>query len=244
MRLQLEAAADRLLLLLLLTDIALLLPLVGELYDPALALVHSDDEVPSLASRFLLLKELWITGLLMELALRRLSYLYLSWAALFGFLLLDNGFHFNAQLGALLTADSSVGLFGLDNQRLGQLVATSVTGALFLFVLWGAHAFAQPQHKPLSLGLFGVVAVLASFGVLLDTLHVALEPSLLSAPLGTLAATGEMLAVSGALWLVLRLRTPARRDIAEAVGAGSKELAPSGLRIRDPLAARQLRDTH
>jgi hypothetical protein len=204
MRLQLEAAADRLLLLLLLTDIALLLPLLGGGYQSSLELGQPYE----LAERFLQLQQLWITGLLLELALRRLSYLYLGWAALFGFLLLDSAFHFNAELGALLVTEGSGGWLGLEPVRAGQLEATTVTGALFLLVLWVAHACAQSEHKPLSRSLFVAAVALGACVVVLDTLHATLAHTSTGASLGALAATGEMLAVSGALWLVLRTRLP------------------------------------
>lgn len=207
-RLRFDAAADRVLLLLLLTDVALLLPYVGGLYGNPLEGVQRSAQAHDLGQRFLQLKELWITGLLLELAFRRLSYLYLAWAALFGFLMLDSGFYFNAQLGALLVSGTELTGFGLPSERLGQLMVTLAIGAIFLAVLVPAHLLAQREHKPLSMGLFGAMAALAAFGVILDTLFAAAGHSPLAAPLGALAATGQALAVSGALWLVLRTRIP------------------------------------
>ncbi len=214
-RLQFVAVADRVLLLLLLTDVALLLPYVGGLYGNPLEAVQLAARSQDLGHRFLQLKELWITGLLLELALRRLSYLYFAWAALFGFLMLDSGFHFNAQLGALLVGGLELSGFGLSPVRLGQLMVTVAIGSIFLAVLVPAHLFAQRQHKPLSMGLFGAVAALAAFGVVLDTLFAAAGQSPFAAPVGALAATGQMLAVSGALWLVLRTRIPTPPTSAE-----------------------------
>lgn len=119
---------------------------------------------------FQYVKEYWLIAVMGLLAFRRRSALYLVWAVLFGYLLLDDSMEIHETAGAhvqdMLPFDLSRG-----GQDLEEMIVSIVAGALFLLAGVAAYRFADKKARTASLYLLLLLGLLAFFGVVTDVLH-------------------------------------------------------------------------
>lgn len=121
---------------------------------------------------FQYIKEYWIALVMGLLAFRRRSALYLVWAVLFGYLLLDDSMEIHETAGALIQDTLPFGSdLPRDGKDLGELVASIVAGVLFLLGGAAAYRFADQKARTASHYLLFLLGLLAFFGVIVDVLH-------------------------------------------------------------------------
>src|SRR5690606_14579687 len=136
--------------------------------------------------------------------------LYLFWAALFGFFLLDDSLRWHEVAGLWLaqTADLPA-LLTLRPQDLGELAFAAVSGLCFLTALVFAYQFSDRAARRFSQKLLLALAGLLFFGVATDVVQVMSQAWLAPHPflrelLIVLEEGGEMMTVSAMVWLTYR----------------------------------------
>ncbi|MDY6948808.1 MAG: hypothetical protein SXG53_24195, partial [Pseudomonadota bacterium] len=130
---------------------------------------------------------------------RTRAVLYLGWAVVFAFLLLDDAFQFHENFGHWLGSQYSLPVaFGLRSEDIGELLFASLIGGatvlLIGFGYWRGDADARIVARDIAL----LVIVLAALGVGVDMLHVItyFKAPLLGQVLLIVEDGGEMLVVS------------------------------------------------
>ncbi len=131
----------------------------------------------SLPESYQYLKFLWCLVLLVCIAQRRRSLLYLLWLPLFAFLLADDGLGIHEQIGNIVS-NSSLKFqppLGLRRQDIGELIGSVTFGIpLLLLPLYGFFR-ADSKVKREFLGIALLILSLAFFGIFVDMLHVAMD---------------------------------------------------------------------
>ncbi|NEP17146.1 MAG: hypothetical protein F6J97_09590, partial [Leptolyngbya sp. SIO4C1] len=100
--------------------------------DPALKI--SEDR--GYAEVFQYVKEFWIVEVLVLLAFRSHSLLYLAWSGFFSYLLLDDSLRIHETWSKILPFPN---LFGLNRHASGELIISLTAGFIFLFLIAVAY---------------------------------------------------------------------------------------------------------
>ncbi len=118
-----------------------------------------------LAEIFQYLKEYWIVCILIVLGYRRSALIYVAWAFLFTYLLLDDSLQIHENLGMELTRFlESKTAFGLASQDIGELIVSALFGGLFFILIGVVFLKAKKADRVVSKSLFYMVVILAFFG--------------------------------------------------------------------------------
>jgi hypothetical protein len=178
--------------------------------DPRFSL----DSNVGFAQLFSSIQTLLLIGLLLQLARRTRETLYLALAAVFLFVLIDDGLAVNQVLGALVVpALGLVDLPRIKAESLGEMVVYGLVAVPLLATVAVTFARATPEHRAAGLGFLSLLALLTFFATVMDLVHLAFINSFRASQL-VLEVTeegGEMLTESLALMLALTLvrRPPA-----------------------------------
>lgn len=127
---------------------------------------------------------------------------YTSWALLFTYLLLDDALHVHERYGrAIADRIDWVPPLGLRAQDVGELAVSAMAGSLLVGAIAWTYLRSSPSFRKVSLDLSLLVLFLAFFGVLVDTVHGAVEVGpKWETVLAVIEDGGEMVVVS----LILR----------------------------------------
>jgi hypothetical protein len=199
-------AGGQLLSLLLLSDLVFLGIHVSHVYagypEESQYSIESDR---GFAEVFQYLKEFWIVTLLLSLAYRWRSYLTFSWMLLFCYLLLDDGISLHEHAGLAISESLSFApRWGLRAQDFGELLVSGIAGVLLLTQIGIAHYYSREKTRALSRQLAIGLALLVFFGIGVDMVHAIVKLPNWNAPLGMLEDGGEMLVMSGIVWIAFR----------------------------------------
>jgi hypothetical protein len=146
-------------------------------------------------------KELTAVLLAVAYLFRRRDRLYVCWTGIFTYIFVDDTFQVHEQAGTLIEERwHLVAPFGLRGQDLGELIVSSVAGALVCISLFTAWRRSGAEARRLSLTLIGLLMGLAFFGVFLDMLHIIVTADPWNYRLGIIEDGGEMLMVTALLW--------------------------------------------
>jgi hypothetical protein len=149
------------------------------------------------AEVFQYIKEYWTVLLLGLIALQRRSVLYLSWALLFFYLLLDDSLHIHERLGDLASTKLAFSnLFSMRATELGELVISGLVGFFFLVVIAISYHFGNSKFRKISQRLIVLLLALVVFGIALDVVHSLLKLTAINMLIGLLEDGGEMLVMS------------------------------------------------
>lgn len=161
-------------------------------------LISRDRGFPEL---FQYLKEAAVVALMLRHVRRSASPVYLAWAALFTYLLLDDSLKIHETLGDDLAGRFGFGTaFGIEARDLGQILVSATAGAiLFGLVAITAVRDRSPARR-LTVRLVAIIAALAFFGVVTDVID-AIDL------FGLVEDGGEMIAMSFAVAATLHHRT-------------------------------------
>lgn len=158
--------------------------------------LEADNGLPE---AFQYVKQFWIVLCMLALFGRTRAVVYVGWAVVFAFLLLDDAFQFHEGFGHWLGSRYSLPVaFGLRPDDIGELLFASfigcVTVVLIGFGFWQGDADARLVSRDTAL----LVIVLAGLGVGVDILHVItyFKAPLLGQLLLIVEDGGEMLVVS------------------------------------------------
>lgn len=191
-----------------------------------LLLLSSPRGLPEM---FQYLKEVAIAGLLLSVGWRNRAPVFILWAALFTYLLFDDLLELHERLGYLIAVQFDFpAILNLRPRDLGEVTVSLSVATAFLVTMLAFTRRRPPPWQESSLDLGCLLALLGFFGVVIDTIHVAVEGVHLRG-LTLVEDGGEMLTmsailayticlyraratrVSGALWRAARRSLPGRR---------------------------------
>ncbi|MBK8903192.1 MAG: hypothetical protein IPM53_18545 [Anaerolineaceae bacterium] len=159
---------------------------------------------------FQYLKYTVLIVLLASLFRRQRGPLYLFWSVLFAHFLLDDALRLHEEVGLWLaeTADLPT-LLTLRPQDLGEMIFSGVSGLFFLTALVFAYQHSDLDARRFTQKLLLALAALVFFGIVVDMVQVMSEQSVEPYPflrelLIMLEEGGEMMVVSGMVWLAFR----------------------------------------
>jgi hypothetical protein len=159
------------------------------------------------AESFQYVKELWIIVLMTRAFIRRFEPFYLSWALLFGCMLLDDMLLIHERFGETVTH-----YFGyepalhLRAQDFGELTIYAVFGFLILAVIAVSYFRSPIERRRICKNLALMIAALALFGVIFDMVQVMVDHHRIWRNVFIVVEDGgEMLIMSLICWYVFTL---------------------------------------
>jgi hypothetical protein len=202
----------------------LVLLLLGDLVYVAVHLVWTEtslldsplaalDVDRGYAEFFQYLKLLWTIVLLIGVSLRTREKGFLAWALLFAYLLVDDSFRLHETIGESLAGalafDDALGLRAID---FGELLVSAIAGVLLFVVIAWAYVRGAQTFRHASRHLLALLLLIVLFGVVVDMVHIALEPDgWLDNGLVILEDGGELVAMSLVTWYAVLLLVAGER---------------------------------
>lgn len=198
---------DKLLILLLITDLVFILLHILNVYTNLLNSSYyllSRDR--GFAEFFQYTKELWIAVMFLMLGIKKKRGIFYVFSLLFFYLLVDDSFEIHESLGRffgeMFQFQSLLGLRGVD---FGELLVSGIFGFLFLTALVLLFALSDQITRRITFYLFVFMGMLALFGVVMDMVEVMVRNPDISKVLVIVEEGGEMLVMSVITWFVFRL---------------------------------------
>jgi len=200
--------AYRLLVVLLLADCVFIVLHLLHVYTDLLPRSRfSIEREAGCGEWFQYLKEAAVVLIVFAMARRNRSRLYLTWAFLFLFVLLDDTCALHERLGHVIASHGGIPpLPGMTGQDIGEVCVWLCVGTVFVVLIGIFHHRARPTAKRVSIRLFALTGLLVLFGAVVDMAHAAAEVERvpLHTVLGTIEDGGEMLTMSLITWFVFR----------------------------------------
>ena len=210
-RFQYSRELDRFLLLLLSADCFLIIIHILYYYTGFLSneyyAIWTDK---GFAESFQYIKEFWIVLMFFIFALRKSKFLYFNWAAVFGYMLLDDCGEIHEKLGFKISSYlASVPPFGLRTQDIGELAVFIIFGFVLLLPLLVCFYMSDENERMVSKYLFAMLIAFGVFGIFFDMLNMIIVGMRSSPFLEQITAViedgGEMIIMSIILWFVFSL---------------------------------------
>jgi hypothetical protein len=149
-------------------------------------------------------KMLWIILALLAARIQSGRAIFGVWAALFGFLLLDDAFQVHEVLGTrVMQKFHYVSQMHVRAQDFGEITVYGILGMVFLVPVIVAYFRENPVDRRFSAPLFVLVAMLVGIAGVVDVIHGALDNHPIARPLALVEDGGEMLLVSAMCAYVL-----------------------------------------
>jgi hypothetical protein len=158
--------------------------------------IEQDRALPEL---FQYLKQALLSVGLFVLFLRTRGWIFLAWAAFFGFLMLDDMLEFHERVGKAVGPTLGLpSVFGLRMDDYGEIAYAGVVGLCLVTFVGLALRRGDLLARRLSSDLLCLLAALAMFAVLFDTLHTIayFRAPVLAQVLALLEDGGELLVMS------------------------------------------------
>ena len=120
------------------------------------------------------MKEIWACMLLMILATRRPRLLYISWAVLFFYLLLDDSMQIHEDVGNAISQYLNFQpMLGLRAKDFGEIIVSAISGSIIFGFIGFASLKSDATERKRSMHLFILILLLAFFGIFVDMVHIA-----------------------------------------------------------------------
>lgn len=197
-----DVGASAFLLLLLCGDLAFvglhivshLIPMPNEdLFSLAVDLGYSEF--------YQYVKELWIALLFVAVAVRSGEFRYLTWTALFTYLLLDDSLSIHETLGIWIMRGVDFEIFGLYASDLGDVIISAIIGGILFLAIGLAYVRGSFNFRRATRDLFLLMGIMVFFGVVVDVAHAVSRawywPYIV---LAIVEDGGELVAMSLILW--------------------------------------------
>lgn len=130
------------------------------------------------AEMFQYIKEFWIVLLLFMIAKVQKKTIYVAWALLFFYILLDDSLKIHENFGEYLVGYFDIQpALGLRAKDFGELLTSFIFGGfLFLFLGW-SYFKSNEESRSISTILFSLFLLLIFFGVFIDMIGIILHGS-------------------------------------------------------------------
>lgn len=146
---------------------------------------------------FQYVKEYWIALLLIFLAIRNRSFLYLSWSFLFFYLLLDDSLQIHEKLGLYISNQFNfIPLFNLRSEDFGEIIVSGLACLIFGSMILLGYRFGNRFSRSVSKNLIKLLLLLALCGVGVDMVHTIFNNSLMETLLIVVEDGGELIVMS------------------------------------------------
>jgi hypothetical protein len=203
---QFNLEEDKLLLLLILTDLVFIILHTIHIYTSLLpSSLYSLSLDRGYAEFFQYSKFLWIFILFLIMGIKRRQLIFVIYSVLFLYFLFDDSFEFHERAGSLLAElfgfQPMLGLRAVDS---GELAITFFFGTLFFFAIAITHLGSDVSTKKISKSIIIMVIILVLFGVGMDMIEIVVEHPFINSLLVILEEGGEMLMASIITWFAFR----------------------------------------
>lgn len=198
---------DRILLLLILTDVVFLVLHLLHTYTQRMP-THYFSLASDLgyAEFFQHTKEFWIAVLFLILGIKQRKFIFFVFSFLFLYLLIDDSFAIHENYGGLLAEYFGFStLFGLRPIDFGELLIYAYFIAFSVVWIGAAYALSDPATRRISRTIIYLLMIFTAFGVLADMLEIIVEHPGVSQILKIIEELGEMVVISLITWFVYRL---------------------------------------
>lgn len=167
----------QLLCLFLATDIGFILLHLIEGHTPLISNINfSLQKERGYSDIFQYIKEYWSALLLLFLAIKSRSILYLMWSLLFWYLFLDDTIQIHERLGLFISIKLSfTNMFYLRAVDFGELIVSALAGLIFLTAIGITYRFGNRLDKEVSKYLIKLLFALGFFGIILDMFHIMIQ---------------------------------------------------------------------
>lgn len=160
------------------------------------------------------LKEFWILLACCWLGFIKAEWAWAAWAAVFGYVLVDDSLAVHENVGGWLAEYFSYfGFLGLQPGDLGELTVTVFAGAVLLPLMGAAYFFGSADFKQISKRIGALLALLVLCGVILDMGTIVVSQPRAQWVLAMAEDGGEMLAMSAICLYVVHVLVSARDAI-------------------------------
>jgi hypothetical protein len=206
MAMKIDLEKDKLLFLLILTDLVFILLHIIHIFTALLpSSLYSLAMDRGYAEFFQYMKMLWILVLFLGLGIKRRRLIFVIYSVLFTYFLIDDSFEFHERAGALLAElfnfQPALGLRAVD---FGELTVSAFFGILFLIAITITHLGSDVFTKKVSKSIIIMVIMLAMFGVGMDMIEIIIEHPFVNPLLVIVEEGGEMLMVSVITWFAFK----------------------------------------
>lgn len=131
---------------------------------------------------------------------------YLTWALLFGYIVIDDAFTIHERLGVVVANLFSYHPLLLRARDFGELTVLGAIGGIFLILLSATYYWGSAMFKQVCKTLLLLMCALVFFGVVVDMLHILTgKASVLTPIFALLEDGGEMVVMSVLCWYVYNL---------------------------------------
>jgi hypothetical protein len=204
---KLELEKDKILFLLILTDLVFIFLHTLHIFTTLLpSSLYSLATDRGYGEFFQYTKELWILTLFLVLGIKQRELLYIIYSVLFFYFLIDDSFEFHERFGAFLAEMLNFQpMLGLREIDFGELITTAFFGTLFLIAIAITHYSADVSTKMISQSIIIMVIILTVFGVGMDMIEILVKHPVINPILVIMEEGGEMLIMSVITWFVFGL---------------------------------------
>jgi len=158
------------------------------------------------AEMFQYIKEYWIGLMLLWLALKRRSFLFLGWSQLFIYLLFDDALQIHEKGGNILARYFNLQpILGLRAQDIGELGIVLIVGVAFLAIIGISHYFSEQRLREISKRIAILLVALVFFGVFIDMIPYMFRNPEIFNLLVLIEEGGEMVVMSLITWYVFKI---------------------------------------
>lgn len=155
---------------------------------------------------FQYIKAFWLLTMFVWLAVAARQASYLSWAAVFGYLGLDDLMEIHEEVGNSLAVTYELsGMLGQRPRDIGELIVFAVAGGVLLILLGIAWLLGNETFRERSKTLVKLSALLAFFGIFMDAVHIIFLDSALNEFFAIVEDGGEMVVLSVIVWFAFRM---------------------------------------
>ncbi len=157
-------------------------------------------------------KELWACLLFVILAVRKPRLLYISWALLFFYLLLDDSMQVHETAGRAISEYFNFQpMFRLRPLDFGEMIVSAVSGTILFGLIAFSSLKSDTAERRVSVHMFFLILFLVFFGILIDMIHVASPGG--HGILGLIEDGGEMVIMSVLLGYIFNLRRKMGKEV-------------------------------
>lgn len=160
-----------------------------------------------LAESFMYVKEYWVILLLVFLAWTKKKFMYLAWALLFLYIMIDDLMQMHERVGAMLVSKFDlVPMFNLRAQDFGELAFSGFSGVVLLFLIGLSYIKSDANIRRICRHLIILLMSLVLFGVVFDMIQIMFADNhIMFHIFGIIEDGGEMIILSFFCWYVFLL---------------------------------------
>lgn len=201
--------------LLIITDAVLIIGHIFAYYVPKLFVIEFSQYVQDIMSSSLIdvefgfpeffqyIKTFWIVLFFAFLLFKLRQSIYLIWALLFAYLLLDDAIQIHETVGKIL--NDNLSFLGYWANDVGEILLFAFVGVIFFILITITYQFSDISAKIVTKNVGLLLGLLIFFGLFWDFIHAAIKFVPGSSLVTIIEDGGEMLVMSLICWYILNV---------------------------------------